>query len=43
MRKIYIQYQVIDEKGVIENEIIFIEATEETLKLLQKLKDQNTK
>jgi hypothetical protein len=39
---IIIQYQILNEKGNIENDSIAIEATEENLKLLQKLKDQNT-
>jgi hypothetical protein len=39
---IIIQYQILNEKGNIENDSIAIEATEENLNLLQKLKDQNT-
>ena len=37
---IIIQYQVLNEKGITENESIAIEATEENLILLQKLKEQ---
>ena len=37
---IIIQYQVLNENGITENNSIAIEATEENLILLQRLKDQ---
>lgn len=37
---IIIQYQILTEEGIIENDSIVIEATEENLILFNKLKDQ---
>lgn len=36
---IIIQYQILTEKGIVENDNISIEATEENILLLQKIKE----